>query len=1155
MGCLSSPLETLKDHYPVVVVGSGYGAAITASRLSRAGQQVCILERGREFQPGEYPSRSTEAVAEFQAHSPNFPQWGSRTGLYDFHIHPDINVFVGCGLGGTSLVNANVALRAEPRVFDDPSWPRELRNPRPADRTLEIDHSTPLEEGYARAEDMLKCTPYPQDSPELPKLRALEESAKHLSQKFYRVPLNVNFTLEGKNHVGVEQHKCACCGDCVTGCNYGAKNTLIMNYLPDAWNHGAEIFTEVSIRWIERRGSQWLVRCELLGTGREKFKAPLVTVSADMLVLGAGSLGSTEILLRSAQHGLALSNRLGERFTGNGDVLGFGYNTEQVINGVGWGHHRPGEIPPVGPCISGIIDMRHQEALNDGMVAEEGSPPGPLGVFLPAAFAAAAAVAGTPEPVAVTERIREEERKLLTAFEGPYRGAVNHTQTYLVMTHDNASGRMRLDDQGNFRLEWPGVGDQPIFQRVNDRLKQATEALGGTFVHNPLWNKLLHSNLTTVHPLGGCVMADDASGGVVNHKGQVFSGAGGSAVYDNLYVIDGAVVPRPLGVNPLLTISALAERSVALMAKDRGWQIDYRLPSAPRAVAAAKAGIEFTETMKGYFSTTVKTPSPPLQLHPSYQRGSDQGKTDNSPLQFTLTIASEDLDDMISNPAHEARMVGTVTAPALSPKPLTVAEGRFNLFTVDANNVDTHNMGYRMKMVTDEGHTYYFEGFKVTHPDFVFEVWPATTTLYITVYDGDGAASPILGKGVLRIVPEDFARQLTTMKVTNAGDLAQRLAAQARFTRFFLGPLFETYADAFVRPSVFHADAAPRQKRPLRAGTPQVAFFKTADGAGLRLTRYQGGAKGPVVLSHGLGVSSQIFSIDTIDTNLLEYLFAHGYDVWLLDYRSSIELPAATLQSSGDDVASQDYPAAVNKVLELTGAKSVQMVVHCWGSTTFFMAMLAGGLKGVRSAVASQIATQIRAPLATHIKTGLHLPSFLKALGIDTLTAYVDNHEGLLAKVYDEALKLYPVELKNRCTNATCHRITFMYAPLYEHANLNELTHDALHEMFGVANMKAFIHLARLTNTGHLVDFDGNNVYLPHLDRLAIPICFIHGAQNECFLPESTEITLNDLARANGSKLYTRHVVPGYGHIDGIFGKNAAQDVYPLVLEHLEATQ
>jgi len=294
--------------------------------------------------------------------------------------------------------------------------------------------------------------------------------------------------------------------------------------------------------------------------------------------------------------------------------------------------------------------------------------------------------------------------------------------------------------------------------------------------------------------------------------------------------------------------------------------------------------------------------------------------------------------------------------------------------------------------------------------------------------------------------------------------------------------------------------------------------------------------------------------MDTIETNLLEYLFANGYDVWLLDYRSSIELPAATLQASGDDVATKDYPAAVAKVMELTGAKNVQMVVHCWGSTTFFMAMLAG-LKGVRSAVASQIATHIKAPLATHIKTGLHLPSFLKDIGIESLTAYADNHEGLLDKLYDQGLKLYPLELKNRCTSSTCHRITFMYAPLYEHANLNEATHDNLHEMFGVANMRSFIHLARLTNAGHLVDFNGNDAYLPHLERLAIPIAFIHGAQNECFLPESTDITLKLLAQANGSNLYRRHVIPGYGHIDCIYGKNAVSDVFPFVLEHLEATQ
>ena len=255
------------------------------------------------------------------------PKSARRTGLFDFHINPDINVFVGCGLGGTSLVNANVALRAEPRVFDDPLWPVELRNPKPVDQNLEIDHATPLEDSYSRAEEMLKPNPYPQSEPTLPKLTALEKSAKQMGRKFYRPPINVNFTVEGPNHVGVEQHKCTECGDCVTGCNYAAKNTLIMNYLPDAVNHGAEIFTEVSVRWIERKNNQWVIQCEVLGVGREKFKAPMIAVSADVVVVGAGTLGSTEILLRSAQHGLALSNQLGERFTGNGDVLAFGYNT------------------------------------------------------------------------------------------------------------------------------------------------------------------------------------------------------------------------------------------------------------------------------------------------------------------------------------------------------------------------------------------------------------------------------------------------------------------------------------------------------------------------------------------------------------------------------------------------------------------------------------------------------------------------------------------------------------------------------------------------------------------------------------------------------------------------------------------------------------
>ena len=305
------------------------------------------------------------------------------------------------------------------------------------------------------------------------------------------------------------------------------------------------------------------------------------------------------------------------------------------------------------------------------------------------------------------------------------------------------------------------------------------------------------------------------------------------------------------------------------------------------------------------------------------------------------------------------------------------------------------------------------------------------------------------------------------------------------------------------------------------------------------------------MLAHGLGVSSLIFSIDTIETNLLEYLFASGFDVWLLDYRASIELSSSASQFSADDIATKDFPAAVAKVRELTGAVTIQVVAHCYGATTFSMALCAG-LTGVRAAVCSQISTHIVPPVANRIRTGLHLPEFLDHLGVASLNAYVDTHADWLQRLYDRGLELYPVG--DHCANPVCRRVTFIYAPLYRHDQLNRATHDALHEMFGVANVRALEGLALMTRKGHIVAADGSETYLPWLNRMAIPIAFIHGQENECFLPESTEITFNQLRELNGESLYSRSVIPRYGHIDCIFGRDAARDVYPKILEHLEAT-
>src|ERR1044071_8380013 len=178
---LASPIEDIQDHYTVVVVGSGYGGGIAAARLARAGQKVCLLERGKERVPGEFPDTEHEAVAAMRADTPEGTL--NPQGLYDMRFYNDINVLVGCGLGGTSLINANVSIRADERVFDDPRWPKAVRD----------DLATGVEAGYQRAHEMLKPTPVP-DRVKLRKLDAQQQSATAMGAPFHRTELNVTFT-------------------------------------------------------------------------------------------------------------------------------------------------------------------------------------------------------------------------------------------------------------------------------------------------------------------------------------------------------------------------------------------------------------------------------------------------------------------------------------------------------------------------------------------------------------------------------------------------------------------------------------------------------------------------------------------------------------------------------------------------------------------------------------------------------------------------------------------------------------------------------------------------------------------------------------------------------------------------------------------------
>ena len=175
------------------------------------------------------------------------------------------------------------------------------------------------------------------------------------------------------------------------------------------------------------------------------------------------------------------------------------------------------------------------------------------------------------------------------------------------------------------------------------------------------------------------------------------------------------------------------------------------------------------------------------------------------------------------------------------------------------------------------------------------------------------------------IKPQDFMVQMTTMQVTNAKNDRERLKAIADFGNLFNRELFEVYGGVLAKKTGF-ARVKPRVKRPLRMSAPELRLFKTEDGVTLKLTRYKGGDKGPVILSPGFGTNSLAFAIDTIETNCPEFLFANGYDVWLFDYRASPDLQSASTQFSLDDIATQDYPVAVDEVLKVSGAKDVQIL-------------------------------------------------------------------------------------------------------------------------------------------------------------------------------------------------------------------------------------
>lgn len=614
--------------WDLVIVGSGYGAAMAASTLAGCSDdsgkplRVALLERGREYLPGAFPSTLDELPGHVRIAHSRTTTMGRPDGLFDLRLAGDANALVANGLGGGSLINAGVLM--EPRLGEfDSRLPAAVEKELcehwlgRAKRLLGgeiVDRAS--REGSWR-NNTIASHPGVQAHGPLTKTRALSELACS-AVAVHPPAITVRLNTQDNAPDAVPLAACSLCGDCLTGCNVGAKASLDNQVLARAQQRGLAIYTSCSVLSLSRHHGLWQLQAAHTNPQVQGRRSTPVALLAHKVVLAAGSLGSSEILLRSRRSphhpsGLALSPRLGEQFSLNGDnVASVRFSTpvrataDENLPLTG-GSDGAGGVSPrrVGPEITASLEWRADRS-GPGFLVQEFAVPAPLRHLFHETMGTRAWLeglaaadkqdhgpvqAGERDPLAMDSAAME--RELLVGLIG----------------HDSASGRLvlpREDDpihpaEGRVRVVWPGVAQDPAMADAYAKLQaQVHQQLGATarVTPNPLWRKLpeqlgavaggASNSVMTVHPLGGCPMGTSPQTGVVDTRGAVFQldEKSDDHWHTSLLVLDGAIVPASLGANPALTIAALSLRAAEHWCLAWGWHQagPHPKPMPPRPI-------------------------------------------------------------------------------------------------------------------------------------------------------------------------------------------------------------------------------------------------------------------------------------------------------------------------------------------------------------------------------------------------------------------------------------------------------------------------------------------------------------------------------------------------------------------------------------------
>ena len=579
-------LANEKIHFDLIIIGSGYGGVVSAEQFSGLKKpseeefKVCVLERGKEFRPSDFPAQEVELPSELRITTPSAEKpLGNLEGLYDLRIGDHLHVFQANGLGGGSLINAGVLERPKSEIFNH-SWPNSIRNRVERNKSYNI-----VEEllGVRGKNGSINTIMKHDGHKGIRKRKIMQNLA---AENYRDAALSIAFTENEETSAGVKLSKCNLCGDCASGCNFGAKNSLDHNLLHSAYRLGAKIFTGATVMTLAKESSYWSLGVvftdEIL---RNRAPKP-VELKATNVILAAGALGSTELLKRSESETLKFSPNLGRNFSSNGDMLIVGYDQAYESNSLGDELIAP-QNRKIGPCITGIVDRRGNN--QKGVLIEEMAVPASVNRLFSEVFT-------TVDTLHSMGKMDLENHSSIQNDEDPL--AVNaekmsRTSLYAAMGDDGANGRLTLPQdrykgihldslqpadqniahEGIIQINWPELKDESIFETQVDLLQELSkDKVKGKIIPTPSWKlfpktiSFLNKNALgapiSVHPLGGCGMADNIRKGVVDSCGRVFDALGTAhAIHIGLYVMDGAIIPTALGVNPALTIAALSYRA------------------------------------------------------------------------------------------------------------------------------------------------------------------------------------------------------------------------------------------------------------------------------------------------------------------------------------------------------------------------------------------------------------------------------------------------------------------------------------------------------------------------------------------------------------------------------------------------------------------